>query len=83
MIRVDYYYDEASLLEITHNNQLYSIDVKPIAFDLYSQYGEAPEDLGIVVVDDNIALYLVDFGLYLENEEIDYCNFNGYVLLKD
>jgi len=80
MIRV---FSENNILKITHNNQQYDVDLKQLARDFYSQYGTDKTDMDIYVVNENAALYFTNFSFNIENNEILYCYFNGYALLKD
>ena len=70
-------------IRIEHNGQQYDIDLEQLARKLYAQYGDEESQLDIYVVDDNLALYFTNFNISFENDQMGYCNFNGYALLKD
>lgn len=80
MINMDYYYGE--VLEVEHDGNKYTIDLKQIAKQLYDQYGAEKNDMDIYKVDENVSLYFANFHFDIENDEVKYCNFDGYVLLK-
>ncbi len=76
-------YDDNNRLNFEHHGSAYDIDLIPIAKNLYAQYGNEKADLELYIVDENTALYFDNFNFNIENNEVSYCYFNGYVLLKD
>jgi len=80
MINTNYYHGET--YEFEHNGQKYSIDLKQMAKDLYDQHGTEKNDMEIYKVDENISLYFTNFHFKIENDEVNYCSLEGYVLLK-
>ena len=74
---------EYDSIKIEHNGQQYDIDLEQLARNFYSQYGDEEKQLDIYVVDDNLALYFTNFNVSFENDQMTYCYFNGYALLKD
>ena len=75
------YYDE-DVFEVEYDGKKYSINLKQIGNQLYEEYGESNHEIDLYEVDENTGLYFKDFHITMENDEITYISFNGYVLLK-
>jgi len=76
-------YNDDMAINFEHNGKEHSIDLKQIALKLYSEYGVEGTQTDIYKVDENTALYFNNFSFTMDNEEITYCHYNGYVLLKE
>ena len=71
------------VLSLEHNGQQYEINVEELAQELYNQYGANQHEMELYKVNENVSLYFLHFSVELENDVVSYCNFNGYVFLKD
>ncbi len=80
MIKTYVYND---VLTVDHNGQQYNINLHDLAQELYQQYGTEQHELDIYQVNENVGLYMVSFTADLEDGNVTYCSFSGYVLLKD
>lgn len=76
-------YQDNDVIQLEHNGQQYQINVKELAQDFYTQYGESCYELDLYKVDENIALYLASFSVGTENGTVSYGYINGYILLKN
>ncbi|MBE7019388.1 MAG: DUF4153 domain-containing protein [Ruminococcaceae bacterium] len=71
------------VLSLEHNGQQYEINVEELAQELYNQYGANQHEMELYKVNENVSLYFLHFSVELENDVVSYCNFNGYVFLKN
>ncbi len=76
-------YASDDIIKIEHNNKQYDIDLKQIAKTLYDKYDTEKSELDIYKVNENIALYFTNFNFTIDNDNVTYCYFSGYVLIKD
>lgn len=76
---------DTDILTIEHNGKFYYVDLKEIAKNLYAQYGTENSELELYKVDENISLYFtrLNFSMDMNNGEIRYCDFGGFVLSKN
>ena len=75
-------HSDNNFIKLNHNGVQYDIDLKQLAVDLYSQYGTEKTELDIYIVDENTALYITYFYFDINNNDVKYCNLDGYALLK-
>ncbi len=76
-----YTYDD--VLKFEHNGQNYRIDLKELGKALYDTYGTSNEELDIYKIDENVSLYFKSLSCEIDGDEVVYCYFDGYALLKD
>ena len=80
MEKADWSYDEQV---IKTNETNFEIDLKPIAEQLYAQYGEEKEIPEIYVIDENTGIYFESFSFDISDDEFKDFYFLGYVLFKN
>ena len=70
------------IIVFDNNGEQVTINLKEIAKELYTQYGDEQKELDIYMINESIGLYLRSFNFDLVDNEIQYCYFNGYVFIK-
>ncbi|MDD4688186.1 MAG: DUF4153 domain-containing protein [Eubacteriales bacterium] len=81
---VDAYGKSDNMIEVEVDGKKTVIDTKDVFQKLYDKHGKDNNDLDLYIVSDKIALYIKQLsGDISSDNKIEYCYFEGYVLLKN
>lgn len=77
------YQRDNDTIVFNHNDKEYIIDLKQLAQELHDTYETDHQEIGVYIINENVALYFNNFFFNILNNDIFYCNFDGFALLKN